>query len=86
MLVKAIKIGFFGGDRKRVGATFDMPGVSVKKGEVLGKDGKPISWVVPAEGEASTGPKARGRSDSTSNTDPTTGSGSTGGQDADDLQ
>ncbi|MCW3505652.1 hypothetical protein [Burkholderia cenocepacia] len=86
MQVKAIKPGFFAGARKYAGDVFDMPGTSAKKGEVIGKDSKPVTWVVPAEGETATGPKARGRNDSTSNTDPTTGSGSSGGQDADDLQ
>ncbi|MBN3738083.1 hypothetical protein [Burkholderia sp. Tr-20355] len=71
--VKAIQTGFYRGARKRVGEVFD-----VEKGEKA-------KWFVPTD-EAPTGPKARGRSDSTSNTDPTTGSGSSGGQDADDLQ
>jgi len=71
--VKAIKMGYHKGVRRRPGEVFD-----VEKGEKA-------SWFVPTD-EASTGPKARGRSDSTSNTDPTTGSGSSGGQDADDLQ
>ncbi|MGU4696730.1 hypothetical protein K6L09_08690 [Burkholderia cepacia] len=71
--VKAIKMGFYRGARKRPGEVFD-----VDKGEKA-------SWFVPTD-EAPTGPKARGRNDSTSNTDPTTGSGSSGGQDADDLQ
>lgn len=71
--VKAIQTGFYRGARKRVGEVFE-----VEKGEKA-------KWFVTTD-EASTGPKARGRSDSTSNTDPTTGSGSSGGQDADDLQ
>lgn len=86
MQVKAIKQGFFGGSRKYVNDVFDMPGVSVKKGEVIGKDGKPISWVVAAEGEDPTGPKASGRGDSTSSPDPKNGSGSSDELAAADLQ
>ncbi|MBR8201689.1 hypothetical protein [Burkholderia vietnamiensis] len=86
MQVKAIKPGFFAGARKYAGDVFDMPGTSAKKGEVIGKDSKPVTWVVPADGEASTGPKARGRVDSTSSTDQTSGSGSSGEQAGDDLQ
>ncbi len=71
--VKAVKMGFYRGARKRPGEVFD-----VDKGEKA-------SWFVPTD-EAPSGPKARGRSDSTSNTDPTTGSGSSDGQAGDDLQ
>ncbi|MDI9684310.1 hypothetical protein [Burkholderia cenocepacia] len=86
MQVKAIKPGFFGGGRKYSGDVFDMPGTSAKKGEVIGKDNKPVTWVVPAEGETATGPKARGRTDSTSSTDPKNGSDLSDGQAGDDLQ
>jgi hypothetical protein len=71
--VKAIKMGFYRGARKRPGEVFD-----VEKGEKA-------SWFVPTD-EAPTGPKARGRADSTSSTEATNGSGSSVGQDADDLQ
>ncbi|WP_186101402.1 hypothetical protein [Burkholderia gladioli] len=86
MRVKATKPGFFGGGRKYVGDVFDMPGTTAKKGEVIGKDGKPISWVVPADGEAATGPKARGGNGNTSSSDPTNGSDSSGAPDGGDLQ
>lgn len=62
MKVKAIKQGFFGGGRRNPGNTFEMPNVTVKAGEVIGKNGKAVSWVVPATGEGTTGPKARGAS------------------------
>lgn len=71
--VKAIQTGFYRGARKRVGEVFD-----VEKGEKA-------KWFVPSD-EAKTDPKARGRADSTSNTDPTSGSGSSGEQAGDDLQ
>ncbi len=71
--VKAIQTGFYRGARKRVGEVFE-----VEKGEKA-------KWFVPSD-EAPTGPKARGRVDSTSSTDPTSGSGSSTGPDADDLQ
>ncbi|MDN7495007.1 hypothetical protein QZM89_07400 [Burkholderia gladioli] len=86
MRVKATKPGFFGGGRKYVGDVFDMPGTSAKKGEVIGKDGKPISWVVPADGEAATGPKARGASASGSSSVPNSGTDSSAGPAGDDLQ
>jgi hypothetical protein len=47
--------------------------------------GEKASWFVPTD-EAPTGPKARGRVDSTSSTDQTSGSGSSGEQAGDDLQ
>lgn len=72
-MVKAIQTGFYKGTRKRVGAVFE-----VAKGEKA-------KWFVPTD-EAADGPKARGRSDSTSNTDPTSGSGSSGGQPGTGLQ
>ncbi|HEP6279810.1 hypothetical protein [Burkholderia vietnamiensis] len=71
--VKAIKMGFYRGARKRPGEVFD-----VDKGEKA-------SWFVPTD-EAPTGPKARGRVDSTSSTEQTSGSGSSGEQAGDDLQ
>ncbi|MDY7802815.1 hypothetical protein U0E23_10085 [Burkholderia stagnalis] len=71
--VKAIKTGFYRGARKRVGEVFD-----VEKGEKA-------SWFVPTD-EDTTAPKARGRAAVMSSTEPTSGSGSSGGQDADDLQ
>ncbi|MDR8077841.1 hypothetical protein KPA96_19485 [Burkholderia cenocepacia] len=71
--VKAIKMGFYRGARKRPGDVFD-----VDKGEKA-------SWFVPTD-EAPTGPKARGRTDSTSSTDQTTGSSSSDAQAGDDLQ
>lgn len=86
MQVKATKPGFFGGGRKYVGDVFDMPGTSAKKGEVIGKDGKPVSWVVPADGEAATGPKARGASASGSSSGPNSGADSSAGPAGDDLQ
>ncbi|ARL48215.1 hypothetical protein BOC50_36490 [Burkholderia pseudomallei] len=71
--VKAIQTGFYRGARKRVGEVFE-----VEKGEKA-------KWFVPSD-EAPTAPKARGRADSTSSTDPTSGSGSSAVPDADDLQ
>ncbi|HDR9164865.1 TPA: hypothetical protein QDB28_005301 [Burkholderia vietnamiensis] len=71
--VKAVKMGFYRGARKRPGEVFD-----VDKGEKA-------SWFVPTD-EAPTGPKARGRVDSTSSADQTSGSGSSGEQAGDDLQ
>jgi len=71
--VKAIQTGFYRGARKRVGEVFE-----VEKGEKA-------SWFVPAD-EAPTGPKARGRADSTSSTDPKNGSGSSDELDGGDLQ
>lgn len=71
--VKAIKMGFYRGARKRPGEVFD-----VDKGEKA-------SWFVPTD-EAPTVPKARGRADSTSSTDPKNGSDSSGEQAGDDLQ
>ncbi|MBR8244782.1 hypothetical protein [Burkholderia multivorans] len=71
--VKAIKTGFYRGARKRPGEVFD-----VEKGEKA-------SWFVPTD-EAPTGPKARGRGDSTSSTDPKNGSGSSDELDGGDLQ
>ncbi|UQP02236.1 hypothetical protein L0Z36_10145 [Burkholderia multivorans] len=71
--VKAIKMGFYRGARKRPGEVFD-----VEKGEKA-------SWFVPTD-EAATGPKARGRGDSTSSTDPKNGSGSSDELDGADLQ
>lgn len=71
--VKAIKTGFYKGTRKRPGDVFD-----VTKGEKA-------SWFVPTD-EAPTGPKARGRSDDTSSTEPKNGSDSPGEQADDDLQ
>ncbi|MDN7554659.1 hypothetical protein QZM46_25440 [Burkholderia vietnamiensis] len=71
--VKAIKMGFYRGARKRPGEVFD-----VDKGEKA-------SWFVPTD-EAPTGPKARGRVDSTSSTEQTSGSGLSGEQAGDDLQ
>ena len=71
--VKAIQTGFYRGARKRVGEVFD-----VEKGEKA-------RWFVPTD-EAPTGPKARGRTDNTSSTDPKNGSGSSDGQAGDDLQ
>ncbi|PVX84348.1 hypothetical protein [Paraburkholderia unamae] len=60
MKVKATKQGYFGGGRRNPGDTFEMPNVTVKAGEVIGKNGKAVSWVVPASGEGTSGPKARG--------------------------
>ncbi|RQQ30525.1 hypothetical protein [Burkholderia stagnalis] len=71
--VKAIKTGFYRGARKRVGEVFD-----VQKGEKA-------SWFVPTDEDTAV-PKARGRADSTSSTEQTTGSGSSCGQAAEDLQ
>lgn len=71
--VKAIKMGFYRGARKRPGEVFD-----VDKGEKA-------SWFVPTD-EAPTSPKARGRTDSTSSTDPKNGSDLSAGQAGDDLQ
>lgn len=71
--VKAIKMGFYRGARKRPGEVFD-----VEKGEKA-------SWFVPTD-EAPTDPKARGRGDSTSSTDPKNGSGSSDELDGADLQ
>ena len=71
--VKAIKMGFYRGARKRPGEVFD-----VDKGEKA-------SWFVPSD-EAPTGPKARGRVDSTSSTEQMNGSGSSDAQAGDDLQ
>nr|WP_175800909.1 hypothetical protein [Burkholderia anthina] len=72
-MVKAIQMGFYKGARKRVGAVFE-----VAKGEKA-------KWFVPTD-EAADGPKARGRRDSTSSTDPKNGSDSSGEQADDDLQ
>lgn len=71
--VKATKMGYHKGVRRRPGEVFD-----VEKGEKA-------SWFVPTD-EAPTGPKARGRADSTSSTDPKNGSDSSGEQDDADLQ
>ena len=71
--VKAIQTGFYKGARKRVGDVFE-----VSKGEKA-------KWFVPTD-EAKSDPKARGRADSTSSTDPKSGSGSSGEQAGDDLQ
>ncbi|WP_175813351.1 hypothetical protein [Burkholderia contaminans] len=71
--VKAIKMGFYKGARKRPGEVFDV-----------NKDEK-ASWFVPSD-EAPTSPKARGRSDSASSTDPKNGSDSSAEQAGDDLQ
>ncbi|PRH31902.1 hypothetical protein [Burkholderia multivorans] len=71
--VKAIKMGFYRGARKRPGEVFD-----VNKGEKA-------SWFVPTD-EAPTGPKARGRVDSTSSTEATSGSDLSDAQAGDDLQ
>lgn len=60
--VKAIKMGFFGGARRREGEVFDMTGVKVKEDQIVGvKNGKPVTWVKPAD-EESSGPKALGAS------------------------
>lgn len=62
MRVKATKVGFYGGGRRRVGEVFDMEGVREKQGQVLGRNGRPVSWVVPADGERTNAPKALGPS------------------------
>ncbi|SMG01067.1 Phage protein [Burkholderia singularis] len=72
--VRAIKTGFFGGARRYPGDVFEVPkGIKAK-------------WFVPADGEAATGPKARGQFGSGSSTEPTNGVGSSGALAADDLQ
>ncbi|KVE27253.1 hypothetical protein WS67_12185 [Burkholderia singularis] len=71
--VKAIKMGFYRGARKRPGEVFD-----VEKGEKA-------SWFVPTD-EVLTGPKVRGRADGTSSMVQKTGSDLSDAPDGADLQ
>lgn len=72
MLVKAIKMGFYKMSRQRVGAVFEMAGVKVEKNQVVDKAGKPVSWVVAANGEGVKGPKVLGPNGGGQNPDQTT--------------
>ncbi|MFP3799442.1 hypothetical protein [Paraburkholderia sp. SIMBA_027] len=70
--VRALKPGFHGVKRRYAGEVFVMEDVTIKSGAVIGKNGKPISWVVPTDEELAE-KKARGGRETNSTTNDTPG-------------
>lgn len=70
--VRALKPGFYGVARRYTDDVFEMEGVTVKAGQVIGKNGKPVSWVAPTEEDVSE-KKARGARETNSISNDTSG-------------